>query len=85
MSFTLLDSCVAKLAQTIQSGFPVSKQGLDPDLKSFWNVRHEVFVGLDAVIMYRDRVMVPSSLRESILHVLHSGHQGVSGMLGRAT
>ena len=35
--------------------------------------------------MYRDRVVVPSSLRVSILHVLHSGHQGVSGMLSRAT
>ena len=36
------------------------------------------------VIMYGDRVVIPSSLRHSVLDILHSAHQGVSGMSARA-
>ena len=73
-----------KLTSVIQSGFPISKKDLDPELRPYWNIRDEIFVGLDGVVMYGDRIVFPCHLRESVLHVLHSGHQGVSGMLGRA-
>lgn len=37
---------------------------------------------VDGILMYKDILLIPKSLREEILHSLHSGHQGVTGMQG---
>ena len=39
---------------------------------------------LKGVVMYKDRVVVPESLRPSVLRNLHAAHQGVSSMEQRA-
>ena len=39
---------------------------------------------LDGVILYEDRVVVPSSLRLRVLSTFHAAHQGVSAMEARA-
>merc|ERR1712208_102982 len=39
---------------------------------------------VDNVVCYKDRVVVPESLRQRVLDVLHAAHQGVSGMTNRA-
>ena len=36
------------------------------------------------VILYVDRVLIPPSLRYHVLQILHSAHQGISGMEARA-
>ena len=38
----------------------------------------------DGVILYKDRAIIPSSLRSTILKTLHSAHQGVLAMGSRA-
>ena len=39
---------------------------------------------VDGVVVYKGRAVVPVSLRDTVLEVLHSAHQGVSGMFRRA-
>ena len=39
---------------------------------------------VDGVVVYKGRAVVPTSLRETVLEILHSAHQGVSGMYRRA-
>ena len=78
VSATSSDPCLVHLASIIQSGFPRIKKELDAALRPFWNIRYDNFVGQDGVIMYGDRIVVPVSLQESVLQILHSGHQGVS-------
>ena len=39
---------------------------------------------LDGVILYNDRVVIPPSMRQHVLHTLHSAHQGTSSMETRA-
>ena len=39
---------------------------------------------LEGAVLYGNRVLIPPSLRESVLQHLHSGHQGVSAMSARA-
>jgi len=39
---------------------------------------------VDGVIIYKDRIVVPPSLRCDILSALHSDHQGFSSMTSRA-
>ena len=39
---------------------------------------------VEGVVVYKGRAVVPASLRDTVLDVLHSAHQGVSGMFRRA-
>ena len=38
----------------------------------------------DNVVFYKDRIVIPTSLRRTVLNILHSGHSGVSSMMLRA-
>ena len=38
----------------------------------------------DGMLLYKDRPIIPKSLRRRVLEVLHSAHQGVSSMISRA-
>ena len=39
---------------------------------------------MDGVILYKDRIVIPPSLREEILNSLHAAHQGITAMIARA-
>ncbi|MEG7521706.1 MAG: hypothetical protein M3H12_01190, partial [Chromatiales bacterium] len=38
----------------------------------------------DGVILYKDIIVIPPTVRSSVLRALHSAHQGVSMMASRA-
>ena len=56
---------------------------LPEELRQYWRVREDLRV-LDVVAMYGDRTIIPQGLRKDVLVVLHSAHQGVTGMNLRA-
>ena len=60
-----------------------SKTLLPPDLQQFWTVRGNLKV-LDGVILCGERIVIPAELRQQVLSILHSAHQGVSAMMLRA-
>ena len=66
---------------SIVSGAPAHKE--TADISSFLPLRPDLQV-LEGVLLYRNRVVVPPSLRACVLEHLHSGHQGVSAMSSRA-
>ena len=39
---------------------------------------------MEGVVVYKGRAVVPASLRNTVLEVLHAAHQGVDGMFRRA-
>ncbi len=54
-----------------------------PSISAYMRYRDSLYI-TDGVVLYKDRVIVPSSLRRSVLEGLHSAHQGVSSMELRA-
>ena len=82
-SATSEDECIQKLIKYISCGFPSANDELPPDAQPFWNVRNEL-TNVRDLVLYGTRIVVPSSLRSEILEVLHSAHQGVTGMKARA-
>ena len=44
----------------------------------------DVLTYVDGVPLFKNRVVIPKSLRGEVLDILHSAHQGVTGMLERA-
>ena len=77
------DPTTASLANTIRFGFPDSKDQLQDDLKPYWQHCDDLFV-TDGIVMYQDRVVIPTDLRPEILRHLHSAHQGTTAMGHRA-
>ena len=71
------------LVGLIEEGFPTTQQDTPKDLKPYLKFRDHLSTA-DGVALYKDRVVVPPSLRREVLSTLHSAHQGTSSMLSRA-
>ena len=52
-------------------------------MKGYFDARSELSVSND-LLLYRDRIVIPVSLRSEIIETIHEGHQGVSKCLDRA-
>ena len=76
---TSKDASLSSLMKAILDGSLAERS----NLSQFAKYKDSLYV-YDGVILYNDRVLVPPSLRKSVLAVLHSAHQGVSTMERRA-
>ncbi|XP_033741633.1 uncharacterized protein LOC117328046 [Pecten maximus] len=80
---TASDESMTQLLSLIEDGLPESRHSFPPNLRTFHQFQSDLH-SLDGVILYKDRVVVPQSLRHEVLSILHSAHQGVSKMIARA-
>ena len=71
------------LMSIIESGFPNFHHELSPTLWEYYQFRDHLY-SVDSVILYKDRIVTPPSLRQHVLSVLHSAHQGVTSMISHA-
>ena len=71
------------LTQLIENGMPTKSENLHPDIRSYFQYRDHLST-FDGVILYKDRLVIPPSLRGRILSSLHSAHQGLTQMCSRA-
>ena len=78
------DVTMQALSSIIESGFPSTRHETDEAVRSFYNVREHLWLQ-DGLIMFKDRLVIPRSLRAVILRTLHSAHQGTEGMRARAS
>ena len=72
------------LLEAINNGFPDAYRSSNNKISPYLIYRDAYVYVSDGVIMYRDRVVVPTFLRPTVLQILHSVHQGVSSMESRA-
>ena len=79
----LLIKLMDKLIKAGGSGSKSSIETWEDDLVDFKNVKDDLGVQ-DGVLFYKHRFVIPETLRNEVLNVLHSAHQGVTGMKDRA-
>ena len=79
---TTSDPIMSKLVSTIETGFPDSCHNLPTELHKYFQFREHLYT-VDGVALYKDRIVIPPSLRENVLTTLHSAHQGVTAMIVR--
>ena len=77
------DESSKSLVQWIRNECPGPIDQLPEKLKDYWRFRASLRL-VDGVAMYGDRTIIPETLRPDVLIVLHSAHQGVTGMNLRA-
>ena len=73
---TANDSIMVKLTRIIQEGWPNHKNGVSKDVSEFWAYRDEL-IAVDGLIFKGESIVVPRTLRESILAQIHEGHLGM--------
>ena len=71
------------LEEMATDGIPDSKTEMPETIRDYHQYRENI-TSTDGVILYKDRVIVPPSLRGEVLSTLHAAHQGVSMMTARA-
>lgn len=77
---TVSDGDMVHLMSIIESVFPNFCHELPPVLREYYQFRDHLYT-VDGVILYKDRIVIPPSLRQHVLSVLHSAHQGVTSMI----
>ncbi|KAL9987237.1 hypothetical protein ACROYT_G001509 [Oculina patagonica] len=77
---TRKDVSLLKLKTTVKSGWPERKSQVDPELREYWNIKEEISVCAD-LLMRSDKLIVPISLRDEMLRVIHSSHLGIENEL----
>ena len=78
------DESLCSLRRLTLEGFPTTKSALGEEIRGFWEAREHLSVA-DDVLLYKDRIVIPKSLRTLALKNLHSAHQGVTSMISRAS
>ena len=77
------DHQMTQLANLIRDGFPDKKQSWPTEIAEYHRFK-ENLSSIGSTVLYSGRVVVPRSLRNTVLDTLHAAHQGASGMNLRA-
>ena len=78
------DPDMLELDDLIENGMPDSCLKMPAALKDFFFQFLDELSTIDRVILYKDHIVIPHSLREDVLDALHAAHQGVTSMIARA-
>ena len=80
---TLSDKSMDLLKSAIMNGFGKSQHSMEPSIRNYFNSHEHLWIE-NGVVMFKNRIVIPSALRYQALKALHSAHQGVEGMRARA-
>lgn len=80
---TTSDPDMRTLVDIIDSGIPTEKEKLPTSLQRYHQFGDHLST-IDGVALYKDRIIIPPSLRKEVLTALHAAHHGVTSMTARA-
>ena len=63
----------------IKNGFPKKLESSDIQLKPYFDRREQLTL-IDGCIIMGQQIVIPEKLVESVLKILHTGHQGINKM-----
>ena len=75
---TMQDQDLNKLKEVVFKGWPAYRKQCPQELWDYWTFRCDLVIE-DGLILKRDRIIIPETLRGQILDALHTGHQGETG------
>jgi hypothetical protein len=77
------DEVYRRLMKTIQAGWPRHRNNVHKTLLEYFQVRDELTID-DGVVRRGERLVVPASLQQEYLKILHNGHPGMETTKRRA-
>lgn len=76
------DNILNDLATYVVKGWP-SKSNLQSELRTYWEVKDELWMNVCSYLCRGERIIVPSNLRQRILSINHEGHLGIIKLRSR--
>jgi transposase InsO family protein len=61
------------LARRVIKGWPTKKHDTDKRIQQYWQQREDITV-IDNLLLFRDRLIIPESMRRETMQSLHEGH-----------
>ena len=80
---TSSDDNMLLLLSTIEDGIPALKSDLPQSIREYHQHRNHLYSS-DGVVIYKNRIVIPPSLRPACLSALHAAHQGTASMISKA-
>ncbi len=80
---TSSDENLTQLIDMIEGELPAAYEDWPQNIREYHQFRDHLY-SINGVLMYKDRIVIPTSLRSDCIQALHSAHQGVSMMTARA-
>lgn len=79
----LKDETMMSLKDVIISGWPAAKNDCPADIAAYWNFRDELSVA-EGLILKGSKLVIPQSMRATVLRKIHEGHLGIEKCRRRA-
>ena len=73
---TKADPVLQELIKIMRSGWPNNRQDVAQEVRKFWDSREEMSV-LDGIVFKGDRVVIPETMQQEILKIIHASHLGI--------
>jgi transposase InsO family protein len=73
---TQMDKELGMLKKQIKDGWPVTRQQVPPEIRPYWDSRDGLGV-IEEIIFKGDRVVIPKTMRQRVLEIVHEGHLGI--------
>ena len=80
---TAKDNILQLVMQQLIQGFPERYKKLPTEIRGYWSLRESLGIE-DGCLIMDGRLVIPNTLRASLMRVLHQGHPGISKMRLRA-
>ena len=77
------DKTLSQVTEFIQNGWPEHKQHIPPDVLPYWKVRQDVNEA-DGILLKGNQIIIPASMRQEILQLIHASHLGQEKSKSRA-
>ena len=77
---TASDEDMLTLTELIESGMPDFRHEIPKAIREYFQFRNYLHT-IDGVVVYKDRIVIPPSLRDEVLCALYSAHQGITSMI----
>ena len=82
-SATVDDATLQRLYQVVMNGWPELRRSVPEDVRPYWNMRDEMSTS-DGLVFAGERIVIPESMRQEMLQILHEPHMGMEKTKSRA-
>ena len=76
---TTRGAALCQIIKYISRGWPMDKKQIPPELWTYYEKRDLLSLE-EGILMWQERIIVPSTFRKTVLSVLHDGHPGIWAM-----
>ena len=80
---TARDAALQKFIRYCRSGWPRTQRNLTAEARPYWNIREDTYEA-EGIVFTGDRIVVPASLRQYMLDLIHESHLGMEKCKNRA-